>query len=100
GGCAPRGEHPIESELRARDNDLRILRAELERSEAYNHYLERELHNNQHVAASPPGDAPPPASRVKSIVLGRQTGGYEEDGIPGDEALHAVLPPLHFDAPP
>src|SRR5262249_8254546 len=98
GCCAPRGEHPIESELRVRDNDLRILRAELERSEAYNHYLERELHNNQqHTAASPPGDAPPPASRVKSIVLGRQTGGYEEDGIPGDEALQVVLQPMDFD---
>jgi hypothetical protein len=97
GCCSPRGDR-VEGELRARDNDLRVLRGELERSEAYNHYLERELRNTQHTAASPvPGDGPPPASRVKSITLGRQTGGYEEDGVPGDEALQVVLQPIDFD---
>jgi hypothetical protein len=97
GCCSPRGDR-VEAELRARDNDLRVLRAELERSDAYNHYLERELRNTQHTAASPvPGDAPPPPSRIKSITLGRQTGGYEEDGIPGDEALQVVLQPIDID---
>src|SRR5262249_5950917 len=104
GCCAPRRDG-VEAELRARDNDLRVLRAELERSDAYNHYLERELRNTQHTAASPiPGDAPPPPSRIKSITLGRQTGGYEEDGIPGDEALQVVLQPIdiagHATKPP
>src|SRR5258707_29209 len=70
---APRRNEPVEAELRARDNDLREVRTELERSEAYNHFLERELHNTPHPAASPPGEGPPPPSRVKSITLGRQT---------------------------
>jgi len=85
----------VEAELRARDQDLRTVRSELERTEAYNQYLQRELHNVQHsVSGAPlPEGVPPPDCRVKSITLGRQTGGYNSDGIPGDEALQVVLEP-------
>src|SRR5262249_30311098 len=97
GCCCPRRDR-VESELRARDNDLRVLRGELERSKPTNPYLDRECPTPHPPAASPgPGDGPPPASRVKSITLGRQTGGYEEDGVPGDEALQVVLQPIDFD---
>jgi hypothetical protein len=93
----------VEAELRARDHDLRIVQAELERTEAYNQYLQRELHHvQQSVSAAPLPDGsppPPPAidGRIKAIVLGRQTGGFEDDGIPGDEALQVVLEPRDAD---
>ena len=90
GGCRSSGSQDlVEAELRAREHDLRVLRAELDRSDAINAALQRELRHAPHVTGSP---IPPPegvgsAARVKTVVLGRQTGGFEEDGFPGDEAL-------------
>jgi hypothetical protein len=100
-GC--RTCEPVENELRARDHDLRELRSELERTESYNQYLQRELRNLQAVGLCPPvveGAGPGPASTatpIKSIQLGRQTGGLNEDGLPGDECLQVVIEPRDFD---
>jgi hypothetical protein len=96
-GCRSSGSDAVEAELRARDEDLRIVRSELERTEAYNQYLQRELHNVQHPGPLPPDGVPAPDCRVKTITLGRQTGGYDADGIPGDEALQVVLEPRDAD---
>lgn len=97
-GCRSSGRRDlVEAELRAKDDDLRVVRSELERTEAYNHYLQRELHNVQHSGPLPADGALPPDCRVKSISLGRQTGGYEADCIPGDEALQVVLEPRDAD---
>ncbi len=99
-GCRSSTEH-LEAELRARDGDLRTLRAELERTDAYNQYLQRELRHAPHTVAGAPGpDALPPAvapAGLKNVTLGRQTGGFEEDGIPGDEALQVVVEPRDAD---
>ena len=98
-GCRSSSD-AVEAELRARDQDLRTVRGELERTEAYNQYLQRELHNNvEHsVSGAPlPEGVPPPDCRVKSITLGRQTGGHEADNVPGDEALQVVLEPRDAD---
>jgi hypothetical protein len=99
-GCRSASKDLVEAELRGRDSDLRVLRSELERTEAYNNYLQRELNHVQHsVAGSSPVEdgGPPPPTALRSIVLGRQTGGFEEDGIPGDEALQVVLEPRDCD---
>ena len=102
-GCKSSGL--LEAELRARDEDLRELRAELERTESHNQQLQRELHHAHEVNVGPPAPdgtpaAPPPSlspSRLKTLTLGRQTGGLERDGIPGDEALQVVLEPRDCD---
>ena len=97
-GCRSSGRKDVvEAELRAKDEDLRVVRSELERTEAYNQFLQRELHNVQHSGPVPLDGAPPPDCRIKSITLGRQSGGYEADGIPGDEALQVVLEPRDAD---
>src|SRR5262245_41232835 len=91
----------LEAELRARDADLRELRSELDRTAAYNDYLNRELKHLQHMG----GPATPPVaegalvsgSRIRAIALGRQTGGFEEDAVPGDEALQVVVEPRDVD---
>jgi hypothetical protein len=90
----------VEAELRTRDRELRETRDELNRSEFYNQALQSEngdLRKNGHgrpSCASPL--TPERASQIytlKEIVLGRQTGGYDDDGFPGDEALQIVLEP-------
>jgi hypothetical protein len=94
----------IESELRQRENDLREARAELEGAQAYNHALEAEV---RHLRGEPPVaiplptpglPPPPPPERpaltfpIKSLTLGRQTGGYDGDGQ-GDHGVQVVLEP-------
>lgn len=97
-GCRSSGRQDlVEAELRAKDEDLRVVRSELERTEAYNQFLQRELHNVQHAGPVPADGAPLPDCRVKTISLGRQTSGYENDGVPGDEALQVVLEPRDAD---
>ena len=97
-GCrtAPRKDL-VEAELRVKDADLRQLRADLERTEAYNQTLQRELRAFQQMSpGSASVDVSTPAG-VRSIALGRQTGGVDDDGIPGDEALQVVLEPRDAD---
>src|SRR5262245_33633678 len=73
-GCrTPPRKDLVEAELRVKDQDLRDLRGELERSDAYNQYLQRELRALQGLAAVPPSSSEPISpNRVKNIVLGRQ----------------------------
>jgi hypothetical protein len=92
GGC--RNCDLVEAELRTRENEVRELRAELLRAESTNDALQREIH-----AAHTSGTSkvsPELASQMytlKEVVLGRQTGGIDEDSQPGDEALQVVLEP-------
>lgn len=90
----------IEAELRTRENEVRQLQAELQRSETLNHALESELRHRQGAALPfpPPGeiiDRPIAmmANTVQRIELGRGTGGIDEDKWPGDEALQLVITP-------
>jgi hypothetical protein len=95
-GC--RHSDLVEAELRTKENELREARGELLKSEAFNEALERELHA---VHSSPPGVITPELGSqlytLKEIVLGRQTGGYDDDDCPGDEALQVVLEPRDMD---
>jgi hypothetical protein len=85
----------LEAELRSREEDLRTARSELEQAVAENTALRTQLsHFGPHASAkvSPEQSVP-----VKQIVLGRQTGGYDEDKDPGDEALQVVVEPRDGD---
>jgi hypothetical protein len=91
-GC--RSSDLVEAELRTRESELRKLKDELYRTELYNEALQREV--NGFRAGATAKITPELASQtytLKEIVLARQTGGYDDDGRPGDEALQVVLEP-------
>jgi hypothetical protein len=88
----------VEAELRARESDLDHVRAELYRAEAQNQALARELHDLRHTSAAKPlPEVAAQTGTVSQVVLGRQTGGYDDDNCPGDEALQVVLEPRDTD---
>jgi hypothetical protein len=83
----------VEAELRARDRELRNLKDELDRTKAYANGLQAEL-NVEHGLAPPawtdPAVTPYP---VRSLVLGKQTAGLENNYGSGDQALQVVVEP-------
>jgi hypothetical protein len=91
----------VEAELRSRESDLREARAELARAESHNHALQREVHALRQSSSSK--ITPEQASQTYTltrVTLGRQTGGYDDDGCPGDEALQIILEPRDGDGHP
>ncbi|MFO0881210.1 MAG: hypothetical protein U0840_28125 [Gemmataceae bacterium] len=84
----------VESELRAREEDVRHLKGELDRAEFYNQSLSREL-------AAVRGDPGPggmiekPSERypVRTLRLGRGTAGRPAD-CGGDDALQVQVEPV------
>lgn len=96
GGC--RNCDLVEAELRSRENDMRELRADLARAEAHNEALMRELAAlRQGTAAKVTPELASQTYTLKSITLGRGTGGVDEDNCPGDEALEVVIEPRDSD---
>ena len=89
-GC--RSRELVENELRARDTQYREALEELSRSETRTQTLERELEALRQGGALTPEQAAQ-ISGLRRIVLGRLTGGYDNDGLPGDEALQVVIEP-------
>jgi hypothetical protein len=88
----------VESELRAREDELRTARAELEQAVTENAALRSQLaHFGPNASAKVSPEQGAPVCPVKQIVLGRQTGGYDEDKDPGDEALQVVIEPRDGD---
>ena len=88
----------VEAELRSRDRDLREMKEELYKAEAYNNALQSELHAVRQDSSSK--ITPELASQtytLKSIKLGRGTGGYDDDDHPGDEALQVIMEPIDLD---
>lgn len=86
--------HKLESELRARDNDIDYLKNELYRSKTYNKAMEMELRASR--GEVPPGTPYDPLNKVyplKTITLGRQTGGVDLDGQTGEESLQVIIEP-------
>ncbi|GIW79195.1 MAG: hypothetical protein KatS3mg105_1002 [Gemmatales bacterium] len=91
-GC--RNCHLVERELRETEAKADRLRLEVERLEALNTALIKELQAlkpgfQPHIVAEPTSLS----YGVKEIVLGRQTSGFDDDGMPGDEALQVVIEP-------
>jgi len=89
-GCKNR--ELVENELRARDIQYREALEELSRTEAHNEALQRELEALRQGSKVTPEHAAQMFG-LRRIVLGRTTGGYDNDGLPGDEALQVVIEP-------
>lgn len=92
-GC--RSSDRLESELRVRDTELREVREELDRCQAYTNAMTLELKALRGEVAFPANGAGPPVMvyPVRSLTLGRQTGGRDGDSTSGDTALQVVLEP-------
>src|SRR5262245_7144877 len=82
----------VENELRARDIQYREALEELGRAESQNEALQREIEALRQGGKVTPEQAAQMFG-LRRIVLGRMTGGYDNDGLPGDEALQVVIEP-------
>src|SRR5436190_2036084 len=85
-GC--RNCDKVESELRAREDDVRVLREQLGQSEFHNKALVSELAARSGLPG-PDGVLRPPTEPypVRSLALGRGTSGRPAENFPGDDAL-------------
>lgn len=97
-GC--RNTEPLENELRAKDFQMREMLDELSKSEDRTEALNRELIHLRQTGPKVAGDEAARLYGLKRIVLGRMTGGYDNDGLPGDEALQVVFEPRDADDRP
>ncbi len=88
----------LENELRAKEALYREALGDLKRIEAQNEALQRELGAVRTVpGAMLPPEIAAPIFGLKRIALGRGTGGYDSDNLPGDEALLVVVEPRDCD---
>ncbi len=96
----------VEAELRTREREIRSMQTDLQREKTMNAALTSELRDRASpcpaptcapLSASVEGPATVMAGLIKHIVLGRGTGGIDDDGIPGDEALQVVVVPQDID---
>src|SRR5262245_33037817 len=97
-GCRSTKSDVVESQLRARESDVRTLREELDRQEFLNQALSRELC----AVRGQPGPAgvierPSEPYPVRSIRLGRGTGGRPAE-CGGDDALQVQVEPIDCDS--
>jgi hypothetical protein len=95
-GC--RSCDKVESELRAREMDVHTLKEENERLDCNNQALVRELaavrgEPGPHGVIEKPSEPYP----VRSLVVGRQTGGQPAEDCPGDAGLIVVIEPRDCD---
>jgi hypothetical protein len=82
----------VESELRTREKMYRDALTEQQLSEARIDSLQREVEALRKGAKITPEQAASTFG-VKRVVLGRSTGGRDNDGLPGDELLEVVVEP-------
>jgi hypothetical protein len=97
----------VEAELRTREREIRNLRSELDRAETFNSALQYDLMANPTGCLGAPivsqsgvavdGPQAVMGGMIKQVTLGRGTGGVDDDGLPGDEALQVVIVPLDTD---
>jgi hypothetical protein len=84
----------VESQLRQREFQVRDLRDQIDRCGAYNNALEQELRNLRGDGlAVDAAERGLPGYPVRSLALGRGTGGRDDHGLPGDEALEVHIEP-------
>jgi len=82
----------LETELRSRDRLYREALEEQLRIESHNLNLRREI-DALRQAPKPGPEQPVTTFGVKRIVLGRATGGVDQDNVPGEEMLQVVVEP-------
>jgi hypothetical protein len=84
----------VEAELRARESDVRELHERLDQAAFHNIALTRELCAIRGLPG-PHGviEAPSEPYPVRSLALGRQTGGQASETLPGDDALRVLVEP-------
>lgn len=88
------GQELLESELRSKEILYREALDELKNSEFRNQSLLREIFAlRQQAPLRPSPEEAAHTFTLKRIVLGRMTGGLDQDGAPGDESLHVVIEP-------
>ncbi len=87
----------VEAELRTRERELRELHSDFLRVECENEALHREIRSLRQSGPHPTVEEASQSNTVRQIVLGRQTGGVDEDNCPGDEALSVVVEPRDGD---
>jgi hypothetical protein len=88
----------VEAELRTRELQLAGLRDELNQLHAHSEALQHELAALR--GGAPMKLSPEEASQtspLRALALGRQTGGLDDDGQPGDEALQVLVEPRDGD---
>src|SRR5262249_36354210 len=88
----------VESELRAREEDVRNLKDEVERLGGVNEALSREL--AAHRAEPGPDGAirkPSEPYPMRSLVIGRGTGGRPDEACGGDDGLIVIVEPRDCD---
>jgi hypothetical protein len=90
----------IEAELRTRNRELAETQHALDRARELNRaYEQTRAPIPGGVPAPPyyPAAAPGCSSSIREIALGRGTGGVDDDALPGDEYLMAVIVPTDDD---
>jgi hypothetical protein len=94
GGCRNTSCDKVEQELRAREEDVRTLKGDLDRAEFYNQALSRELAAVRG-EPGPTGHVEKPSEPypVRSLRLGRGTAGRPAD-CGGDDALQVQVEPV------
>lgn len=91
-GCGTPKNELLESELRHREFQYRDALDELRKIQFHNQALQQEISSLRHGTLLSPETAAQTFG-LKRITLGRGTGGYEADNLPGDEALQVTLEP-------
>ena len=95
-GCRSTCE-PVERQLHARELELMAAHEELERCHAINEGLQTELQALHGDPSADPDKLAAALYPIRSLTLGRQTGGRDGDASGGDEALQVVVQPLDAD---
>src|SRR5438874_2427253 len=96
-GCRSSAKRDVlEIELRTREQLYRDLLQEQQRSEGRITSLQMEIEALRKGSKITPEQAAS-VYGLKRIVLGRSTGGVDNDGKPGDEALQVVVEPRDYD---
>lgn len=98
-GCRSK-TNGVENALRLTEESLRESREELQKQSVYTSALEHELRIIRgEVYAGQPGK-PVAVFPVRSVVLGRQTGGHDSLNGTGDDGLQVIIEPQNADGRP